>query len=359
MELTDTTLQLTLGEDHQVTKTYQDAAAKVAPVVAIVSFASTVANPGAWEKGIDIACNYRFITDTAVDAINGKILGIECPVPADSGALKLVTIPVGEDATPEDIEKAAEALSEMGFDKEAVKQALTLPEENDEDEEPEPAEKPFSELSDEELDQKIEDISLTDEEWEALFQEVYDEFLQEMNDKGLIDPYDDIWDYEPFMPIEDFPEDGDELGFDDIANWAKPMEPYDDSSDTPDDEGESAQPGDDEGFDNSDGAEESQAPGTDEPYSGSMAKEYEQYIGTYEGITTTVLNGEELDPSNRKYICYEFNGIPLVDTRTGIDVKRINAGTIMHNGWSIEFDDATRDDLYADAGRRRHADDPF
>ena len=251
MEVGDTTLQLTLGEDHQVTKTYQEAAAKVAPIVSIVSFAAA-ANPGSWEKGIDAVGNVRYIVDSTVDMVNGKIFGIECPLPEDGGVFKILTIPTGENATPEDIEKAAQALSDMGFDKEAVKQALTLPEENDEDEEPEPAEKPFSELSDEELEQKLEYTSLTEEEWQALFQEVYDEYLEEMNDKGLIDPYDDIWDYDPFMPIEDFPEDGDELGFDDIANWAKPDMPYEESGDNPDDEGEPAQPGDDEGFDNPD-----------------------------------------------------------------------------------------------------------
>lgn len=288
MEVTDTTLQLTLGEDHKVTKTYQDTAAKVAPVVAVVSFANTVANPGAWEKGIDVVCNYRFIADTAVDAVNGKILGIECP-PGDD-AVRLMTMPVGENATPEDIEKAADALADMGFDREAAKAALTPAPEGAE---PPAQEEPFSEIPDEVLDEKIENTSMTNEEWQEMFQEVYEEFLEEMAEKGYLEDDDELWAYDPFMPIEDFPEDGDELGFDDFSMWAKPDMPGEDWDDDDnnsssveeeevepqdegepnvsggdiswEDEGEPAQPGDDEGFDNPENWAKPEKPFEDTP----------------------------------------------------------------------------------------------
>ena len=62
--------------------------------------------------------------------------------------------------------------------------------------------------------------------------------------------------------------------------------------------------------------------------------------GIYKGTETAILDGKELKPSEKRLICYDYNGIPLVETRTKSLVRSINDGTIMHNGWTIGFDEA-------------------
>lgn len=223
IEVTDTTLQLTLGEDHKITKLYQDTASEVAPVIAVVSFVNAV-NPNAWSNAADYVGNVRFIVDTAVDATNGKILGIDLSKADENSEVKLLNIPIDENTTAEDIDKVVKALVDMGIDEQAARDALT---ELTEDEEITPTTIEFSDISDEELDKKIEDTSLG-EDWEKVFEDLFNDFVDALIKDGYIDEDDDLFSYHPFIPPEYLPQEGDDLGFDDISNWAVPDMPGED-----------------------------------------------------------------------------------------------------------------------------------
>ena len=279
IEVTDTALQLTLGEDHTITKAYQDTTSKAAPVIAVLSFIN-VCNPEAWSNGIaDAVGQFRYLADSAVDLKSGKLFGVELGV-TPLNMLSVLTVPVGEDATPEDNEKAVKALVDMGVDEEIARDIVTpLPD----GEEPNPIETSFEDMPDETLEKLSEDTSLSDEEWEDLFREVYDEYLEEMKDKGYISGDDEIWDYDPFMPFEDFPQDGDEIGFEDLSMWAKPEKPYDDddsgSEEDPDNDNEEPDPDDGEPEDEDNDEEPTEAP-TEEPTE-APAVNIEDFMGSW------------------------------------------------------------------------------
>ena len=232
MEVTDTTLTLTVGENHQLTKTFQNTASKVAPIVSVVSFIN-VLNPEAWANGaIDAVGQYRYIADSAVDLVgSNKLFGIELPPLSEaSSPLKVLTLPVGDEAAPKHKDTLKEALIDMGFEANVVESFVNAEPAQTETENA--VETPFEELPPEEIERKIEEIPMSDADWESLFEEVYNDYIKEMKENGYIEEGDDIWDYDPFMPFEDFPQDGDEIGFDDLSMWAKPDMPGDGSEET-------------------------------------------------------------------------------------------------------------------------------
>ena len=340
IEVTDTTLTLTLGEDHQVTKSFQDKASKVAPIVSVVSFIN-VFNPEAWSsniRGLDASGQFRYIADSAVDFITGnKLFGIELPDSLEENdSLKLAAFPVGGEATEKDKEELKKALLDMGFEEDDVEK-FTNPDENSEQQE---INKPFEELTVEEIDEKTEDISLSDEEWEDLFKEVYNDYLEEMHDKGFIDDDDGIWDYDPFMPFEDFPQDGDEIGFDDLSMWATPMTPFDDDVIT-EEADEEEEDEEDEEEPTSETATETTTQGADQYLEDFMGSWYTSETFEDTTITThltmehsgnkiivsTSVNGEDFGTGKCDY---KFDGTTLTLTYNGSAVSyRLDGGNLV------------------------------
>ena len=335
IELTDTTLTLTLGEDHQVTKTFQDAASKVAPVISVVSFIN-VFNPEAWSSDIrflDASGQFRYITDSAVDLLaSNKLFGVELPSSSEeSDQLKVLTLPVGEKVTEKDKEELKETLLDMGFGEKAIEKIInSAKSEPEETEEVQEINKPFEELTVEEIDEKEEDISLSDEEWEDLFNEIYNDYLEEMHDKGFIDDDDGIWDYDPFMPFEDFPQDGDEIGFDDLSMWAKPMTPFEDDETTTE-EATTEETGEEE-EETTEATTETTTQGADQYIEDFMGDWY--YTETVEGYTFTShlsmdLSGKKVivsitvdeDDTDSAKCDYKFDGTTLTLTYGGSAVS--------------------------------------
>ena len=338
IEVTDTTLTLTLGEDHQVTKSFQDTASKAAPIISAVSFIN-VFNPEAWANGnIDAVGQLRYVVDSGMDLTNFKVLGVEVPQLKElNDKLTLIALSDDNDATEKEKEELKETLLDMGFGEKAVEKIINAGKsEPAETEEAQEINKPFEELTVEEIDEKIEDISLSDEQWEDLFNEVYHDYLDEMHDKGFIDDDDGIWDYDPFMPFEDFPQDGDEIGFDDLSMWAKPMTPFDDDTTT----GEAS-------IEDADEEEEEEA--TSETTTEATTQSADQYIEDFMGdwyYTETVedytfsshlsmeLSGKKVlvsiavdeDDAESAKCDYKFNGTTLTLTYSGSAVSYTLSG---------------------------------
>lgn len=47
-------------------------------------------------------------------------------------------------------------------------------------------------------------------------------YIEALREDEYLEEDDDIWSYDPFIPFEDLPQEGDELGFDDLSKWAVP-----------------------------------------------------------------------------------------------------------------------------------------
>ena len=334
IEVTDTTLTMTLGEDHQVTKSFQDTAAKAAPVISVVSFIN-VFNPEAWSNGnIDAVGQLRYVVDSGMDLTSFKVFGVEVPQLKElNDKLTLIALADDNEPTEKDKEELKETLLDMGFGEKAIEKIINSAKfEPEETKEAQEINKPFEELTVEEIDEKEEDISLSDEEWEDLFNEIYNDYLEEMHDKGFIDDDDGIWDYDPFMPFEDFPQDGDEIGFDDLSMWAKPMTPFEDDETTTEEATTEETEEEEEEEETTEATTETTTQGADQYIEDFMGDWY--YTETVEGYTFTShlsmeLSGKKVivsitvdeDDTDSAKCDYKFDGTTLTLTYGGSAVS--------------------------------------
>jgi hypothetical protein len=126
IEVTDTTLTMTLGEDHQITKSFEDTASKAAPIISVVSFIN-VLNPEAWANGsIDAVGQLRYIADSGVDLTSFKVFGVEVPQLKElNDKLTLIALADDNEATEKEKEELKETLLIWALVKKLLKKSST------------------------------------------------------------------------------------------------------------------------------------------------------------------------------------------------------------------------------------------